>query len=64
MRNVKIVADSSANVLKLQNMSFAAAPMKVITNEREFVDVLIQRCRGLCSYYAEKGGMLVGFEKL
>lgn len=28
------------------------------------VDVKIHRCRGLCSYYAEKGGLLVGFEKL
>ena len=26
-------------------------------------DVTIQPCRGLCSYYAEKGGLLVGFEK-
>jgi hypothetical protein len=28
------------------------------------VDVQIHRCKGLCSYYAEKGGLLVGFEKL
>ena len=27
------------------------------------VSVEIQKCRGLCSYYAEKGGLLVGFEK-
>ena len=26
-------------------------------------DVKVHRCRGLCSYYAEKGGLLVGFEK-
>ena len=38
MRNVKIVADSSANVLQLQNIAFAAAPLKVITSEKEFVD--------------------------
>ena len=38
MRNIKIVADSSANMLKLQNTPFAAAPLKVITNEIEFVD--------------------------
>lgn len=38
MKKVKIVADSSANVLELQNIPFAAAPLKVITNEREFVD--------------------------
>lgn len=38
MRNVKIVVDSSANVLQLQDTPFAAAPLKVITSEREFVD--------------------------
>ena len=27
-------------------------------------DIKIHRCRGLCSYYAEKGGLLVGFEKM
>lgn len=27
------------------------------------VDLDIYHCRGLCSYYAEKGGLLVGFEK-
>ena len=38
MRNVKIVADSSANILQLKNIPFAAAPLKIIANEREFVD--------------------------
>lgn len=38
MRNIKIVADSSANVLQLQQVAFAAAPLKVITSEKEFVD--------------------------
>lgn len=38
MRNIKIVADSSANLLSLDTVSFAAAPLKIITNEKEFVD--------------------------
>ena len=38
MRNIKIVADSSANLLSLEKTPFAAAALKVITNEREFVD--------------------------
>ena len=38
MRNVKIVADSSANVLQLKHVAFAVAPLKVITSQREFVD--------------------------
>ena len=38
MKKIKIVADSSANVLQMQNIAFAAAPLKVITTEKEFVD--------------------------
>lgn len=38
MKKIKIVADSSANVLALENTPFAAAPLKVITDAREFVD--------------------------
>ena len=38
MKKIKIVADSSANVLQLKDVAFAAAPLKVITSEREFVD--------------------------
>lgn len=38
MRNVKIVADSSADVLKLETVPFAQAPLKVITAEKEFID--------------------------
>ena len=38
MRKIKIVADSSANILKLEKVAFAAAPLKVITDQKEFVD--------------------------
>lgn len=38
MKKIKIVADSSANVLALERTPFAAAPLKVITSEKEFVD--------------------------
>lgn len=38
MRSIKIVADSSANVLELKKTAFAAAPLKVIAGEKEFVD--------------------------
>ena len=38
MRRIKIVADSSANVLKLNSVPFAVAPLKVIASEKEFVD--------------------------
>ena len=38
MRNVKIVADSSANLMELKTVPFDAAPLKIITAQREFVD--------------------------
>ena len=38
MRNIKIVADSSANLVALSSVAFDAAPLKIITEDREFVD--------------------------
>ena len=38
MRKIKIVADSSSDVLSLKYASFASAPLKIITNEREYAD--------------------------
>lgn len=35
---MKIVADSSTNVMQLDKVSFAVAPLKIITAQREFVD--------------------------
>lgn len=37
-RKVKIVADSAANVLALEGIDYTLAPLKIITEEREFVD--------------------------
>ena len=38
MRKVKIVADSSCDLCELKYTDFAFAPMKIISEEREFVD--------------------------
>ena len=38
MRNVKIVADSSANMLAMEDIAFTSAPLKIIAGDREFVD--------------------------
>ncbi len=38
MEKFKIVADSSADVLSLADVSFSSAPLKIITNQREYVD--------------------------
>jgi len=46
------------------NENAAQRLRQMILNERSAADVKIHCCRGLCSYYAEKHGLLVGFEKL
>ncbi len=38
MRKIKIVADSSCDILTLKDCDFSYAPMKIITAEREFTD--------------------------
>lgn len=38
MRKIKIVSDSSSDLLMLDNVEFASSPMKIITAKREFVD--------------------------
>lgn len=38
MRNIKIVSDSSSDILSVEGIAFASAPMKIVTAEREFVD--------------------------
>ena len=39
---------------KLRDMILAEAPD---------VDITVSECGGLCGFYAERGGLLVGFEK-
>jgi DegV family protein with EDD domain len=45
------------------NQTGAENLMAMIREEFPEVDVSVSQCLGLCSYYAEKGGLLVGYEK-
>ena len=66
MRKMKIVADSSANLMAPDNAAFEAAAeklKKMIGAELPRVRMKIGKNLGLCSYYAEEGGLLVGYEK-
>jgi len=45
------------------NENGAATLEELIKADFTDADVVISVCRGLCSFYAEKGGILVGFEK-
>jgi len=47
-----------------QNLSAAQQLKNMIETKFHQVQVEIHQLRGLCSFYAEKGGLLVGFEKL
>ena len=38
MRKVKIVSDSSSDLLVLENVDFSCAPLKINTDQKEFVD--------------------------
>lgn len=45
-----------------ENAAMADSLVSALRAVYDKLDVAIERCRGLCSYYAEKGGLLVGFE--
>lgn len=36
---------------------------EIIKKEFSKAEIKIRKCRGLCSYYAERGGLLIGYEK-
>ena len=46
-----------------QNREGAEKLQKLIGEKFPKAQTEISRCLGLCSYYAEKGGLLVAFEK-
>ncbi|MBO5409439.1 MAG: DegV family protein [Clostridia bacterium] len=46
-----------------QNETLAETLKNILKERLPKVETKIIKCRGLCSYYAEKGGLLVGFEK-
>ncbi|MBE6577447.1 MAG: hypothetical protein E7653_04855 [Ruminococcaceae bacterium] len=68
MRKIRIVSDSSSDILTLEHVDFAFSPMKIVTADREIVDNAALNVDEMADYfngyYAEKGGMLVGFEKI
>ena len=45
------------------NENVAKIIKKRLTEEFDKIQIEVYKCRGLCSFYAEKGGLLVGFEK-
>ncbi len=61
----KVVTDSSSDIHELLGVDFESSPLKIITDDKEYIDdknLDVARAGGLCSFYAEMGGILVGFE--
>lgn len=56
MRKIKIVADSSANVLALDRVAFASAPLKIITADQEFVDTADLDVNAMVNYFSQYKG--------
>lgn len=52
MRSMKIVADSSANLMALEDVAFDCAPMKIITAEKEFVDDRALDVENMIDYFS------------
>ena len=46
------------------NLTLAEKIKQSLKKEFASIDISVYDCRGLCSFYAEKGGILIGFEKL
>ena len=54
--NVKIVADSSANLPALADVSYASVPLKILTDEKEYVDdASLNTEQMVCELEAYKG---------
>lgn len=51
-----------ARICHCLNPSLAKALAEKIAGAFPSAKVVIEECRGLCSFYAEKGGLLMGFE--
>ena len=53
MRKIKIVSDSSSDLLMLNSVEFASSPMKIITAKREFVDDENLNVDGMANFFNE-----------
>lgn len=56
-------SNGKVRIAHCSNPSAAEKLKQMISTKFKTVDAEVYRHRGLCSFYAEKGGILVGFEK-
>lgn len=63
LKSLGLAAKGKVKIAHCFNENAGKALKEMIQREFEKVQVELYRCRGLCGFYAEKGGLLVGFEK-
>ncbi len=56
MRTIKIVSDSSANMLTLSGTAFSSAPLKIVTADREFTDDSTLNVEEMITYFDTYNG--------
>ena len=54
--NFKIVTDSSSNIFSMEDASFSSVPLKIITDQKEFVDDPQLNLEEMLSYLASYKG--------
>ncbi len=57
------LSSGRVSIAHCQNKAGAEALQALLHQQIPAATVAIHECRGLCSYYVERGGILVGFEK-
>ena len=56
MNRIKIVTDSSADLLQMEDLPFGVAPLKIITDEKEYTDDSALNVEGMVCELAEYKG--------
>jgi len=59
----EVGAKGAVYIAHCLNEGAALKLRELLQRELEIVKVKLYACRGLCSFYAERGGMLIGYEK-
>jgi len=62
MKAQGLKAKSKVRISHCLNEEAANKLKELLLHDYPDMDIAIYPCRGLCSFYAEQGGLLVGFE--
>ena len=54
--SIRIVCDSSSNILQMEDLNYSTVPMKIIAGDREFVDTADLDLQGMVDFLKEHKG--------